>query len=350
MVAAFFIPIPGPKLIWQFGELGYDYGINRCEDGTYNNNCRLSPKPIRWDYYQDANRRALYNVYANLNRLKTNPLYASTFTGSNITWDLSSAVKWMKINGPSINLMIIGNFDVGPQSGTVTFQSAGTWYSYLTGTTITATGGPQIITLQPGEYYVYTNVNVPLPLKLVSFTGTRNTTGASLNWTTTNEVNVKDFELQRSVNGTDFTTVYTKNASGNNSTQLQAYQYTDKDDVVLSGKTVLYYRLKMNDADGNTSYSKLVMIGSSREALAVALYPNPVSNSILQVQLAGALLTKTELQVQDISGRILSRQYVNAGVYTSAIPVNVAAMPTGMYRLKIISGPNVTIKPFTVQH
>ena len=124
MVAAFLIPVPGPKMIWEFGELGYDYGINRCEDGTYNNNCRLSPKPIVWNYYQNANRRALYNVYANLNKLKTNPLYSSTFTGSNISWDLSSAFKWIKLLGPSLNVMIIGNFDVGVQSSTVTFPNA----------------------------------------------------------------------------------------------------------------------------------------------------------------------------------------------------------------------------------
>ncbi|MEI9909455.1 MAG: hypothetical protein WDO71_07195 [Bacteroidota bacterium] len=39
--AAFFLTIPGPKMIWQFGELGYDFSINRCADGTINNNCRL---------------------------------------------------------------------------------------------------------------------------------------------------------------------------------------------------------------------------------------------------------------------------------------------------------------------
>jgi 1,4-alpha-glucan branching enzyme len=43
--AAILFPIPGPKMLWQFGELGYEYGINRCENGTYSNDCRTSPKP-----------------------------------------------------------------------------------------------------------------------------------------------------------------------------------------------------------------------------------------------------------------------------------------------------------------
>ena len=51
MCAGFFLTAPGPKMIWQFGELGYDFSINRCVDGTINNNCRLDNKPIRWDYH-----------------------------------------------------------------------------------------------------------------------------------------------------------------------------------------------------------------------------------------------------------------------------------------------------------
>ena len=46
MAATFFFPVPGPKLLWQFGEVGYDYSINRCTDGTINNDCRLSDNPF----------------------------------------------------------------------------------------------------------------------------------------------------------------------------------------------------------------------------------------------------------------------------------------------------------------
>ena len=49
--SVFYFPIPGPKMLWQFGELGYDFSINRCTNGSINENCRLDPKPIRWDYF-----------------------------------------------------------------------------------------------------------------------------------------------------------------------------------------------------------------------------------------------------------------------------------------------------------
>ena len=159
MAAAFWATIPGPKMLWQFGEVGYDYSINYCTDGTVNNNCRLDPKPIRWDYYQNTNRRALYDVYSKMLRLKITPAYFNTFTTNNITYNLGSGFKSIILTEAALKVVVIGNFDVTPQTGTITFPSAGTWYSYLTGTTRTATGSAENITLQPGEYYVYTDKN-----------------------------------------------------------------------------------------------------------------------------------------------------------------------------------------------
>jgi hypothetical protein len=57
-------------------------------------------------------------------------------------------------------LCIIGNFDVNSQSASFTFPSAGTWYDYLNGVTISSTGTAQNINLLPGEYHVYLNRNL----------------------------------------------------------------------------------------------------------------------------------------------------------------------------------------------
>ncbi len=162
MAAAFWAMIPGPKSMWQFGELGYDYSINACQNGTVDatGGCRTDNKAIRWDYYANANRRSLYNVYSKLIQLKLIPNYLTTFTTHNVTYSTSSGFKWMVLNDDSLKVVVMGNFDVTAQSGSVTFPSSGTWYSYLTGATRTATGSAESITLQPGEYYVYTSKNV----------------------------------------------------------------------------------------------------------------------------------------------------------------------------------------------
>ncbi len=162
MAAAFWAMTPGPKMMWQFGEVGYHYSINTCSNLSVDasGNCRLSAKPIRWDFYSNANRKALYDTYTKLITLKTNPKYLTTFTSNNVTWNTNASFKSLIINDDSLKVVVIGNFDVTPQASSITFPVAGTWYSYLTSDTKTATGSAENITLQAGEYYVYTNKNL----------------------------------------------------------------------------------------------------------------------------------------------------------------------------------------------
>jgi hypothetical protein len=160
MAAAFLLTIPGPKMIWQFGELGYDYPINYCVNGTINTNCRLDQKPIRWDYLQQIRRKRLYDIYSSLLKLRFHAAYKNAFVSNRVDRDLTGPIKWIKVTTDTSNLIVVGNFDVVQKSGTVTFQSAGTWYDYLDSSTITATGSPQNISLQPGEYHLYLNRNI----------------------------------------------------------------------------------------------------------------------------------------------------------------------------------------------
>jgi glycosidase len=156
--AAFFFNMPGPKMIWQFGELGYDFSINYCPDGTINTNCRTSNKPIRWDYFTlpaNIQRKRLYDIYSALNKLRNHPWYRANFTSNRIGRSLSGAFKWLQTTTDTSNICVIGNFDVVATTGSVTFQNAGTWYDYLNGGTFNATGSAQ-----PGEYRVFVNRNV----------------------------------------------------------------------------------------------------------------------------------------------------------------------------------------------
>ncbi len=162
--AAFLLTIPGPKMIWEFGELGYDY--SRCYLATNGDggdcNTKLDPKPIRWDYKTDARRKAVYDVYAGLNRLRFDSRYAGAFQSGAIDRSLGGAFKWIKVTttGDTADLVVIGNFDVTATTGTVTFPTSGTWYDYFGNFIHSSTGSAQSFTLQPGEYHVYVNRNV----------------------------------------------------------------------------------------------------------------------------------------------------------------------------------------------
>ena len=168
MAASFLFMMPGPKMIWQFGELGFDYSINTCQNGSVNSNCRLDIKPLVWDYLQEPNRKVLYEVYSGLLQLRQNPLFKAAFSTNRVEHSLGVATKWLKLTTDTSNILVVGNFDLSNSSINVTFQNAGTWYDYFTGGTIAATGSQQTINLQPGEYHVYVNRNVTYPLSAVT--------------------------------------------------------------------------------------------------------------------------------------------------------------------------------------
>ena len=152
LAAAFFIPVPGPKLIWQFGELGYDVSINQ--------NGRTGVKPIRWEYLQDANRKKLYGVYSELNKLK---LTQPAFQTEDFKLNTSGLVKRIILNHASMNVLIIGNFDVQPQLAEYGFQNTGKWYDYFTGAELEVSNLAARLNLQPGEFHIYTTVALPTP-------------------------------------------------------------------------------------------------------------------------------------------------------------------------------------------
>jgi len=153
--AAFFFTVPGPKLVWQFGEVGYDFTINRCPDGTVTNDCRTAGKPIRWDYENVAERMGLFNVYRSLIVLKkTQPVFANPTV---FDQQMTGATKLVHLSDANLSVTVVGNFDVVTQTVVPAFQSAGTWYNYLAGTSRMVTDVNAPLTLQPGEYAVYTS-------------------------------------------------------------------------------------------------------------------------------------------------------------------------------------------------
>jgi 1,4-alpha-glucan branching enzyme len=150
LASAFFYTIPGPKMLWQFGELGYDISIN--------NPCRVCDKPIHWDYFSDAYRKDVYKVITALTKLKQYPAFSS----ANFTLNVAGLWKSINITDPTMNVTVIGNFNVISAAGSPNFPSPGKWYDYFKGDSIVVTN-PQPITLAPGEFHIYTNVKLPTP-------------------------------------------------------------------------------------------------------------------------------------------------------------------------------------------
>ena len=153
-MAAILMAIPGPKMIWQFGELGYDFSIN-------SSGGRTSPKPVRWDYYQVANRRRLYEVYAAMNSLRKQKLDAFNRTTVSAGTSFGTSLwKSVVINHTSLKMVVVANFNNSQQTQSVTFPTAGTYYDYTRGGTFVGFGSPQNVTLNAGEYRVWIDQNL----------------------------------------------------------------------------------------------------------------------------------------------------------------------------------------------
>lgn len=116
----------------------------------------------------------------------------------------------------------------------------------------------------PATYTV--NWAFALPLDLLAFSGKATGNAVLLHWTTANEVNVSYFEIERNTGTANEFTAIGKVSAGRSN-----YQFTDNN----AGSQYIRYRLKMTDADGQFSYSKVIVVkaGSDQKISAV---PNPV--------------------------------------------------------------------------
>ncbi len=160
MAAMFFFTIPGPKMIWQFGELGYDYSINYCNNGTIDPGCRVSAKPIRWDYLDYNPRVWVYNYYKALIELKKN---YPVFQTADYALAVGNLKKNIRLNHSTMNVCIVGNFDLAAGNQPPNFQHTGWWYEYFTGDSINVTDVSAQLYLETGDSRLYTDVKLTTP-------------------------------------------------------------------------------------------------------------------------------------------------------------------------------------------
>ncbi len=173
LAGAFFFLVPGPKMIWQFGELGYGYGPDgrdclRSGDGP--GECpagapdRTGVKPVRWEYRRDPLRMKLYKTWSALLDLRNRyEVFRSPET--TVTMDVGQGrpVRWIRLVHPTMNVVVIGNFDVVPQSAVPPLPSEGVWYRYFEGDSITVRNLNAPVALLPGEFHIYTSLPVVSP-------------------------------------------------------------------------------------------------------------------------------------------------------------------------------------------
>ncbi|WP_340103054.1 alpha-amylase family glycosyl hydrolase [Rhodohalobacter sp. 8-1] len=168
LTGSFFLTIPGPKMLWQFGELGYGWGEGEClkPGGSGSGDCtpsdpgRTDEKPIRWEYADNSVRYNLYRTWSELLRLReSSPVFTSAET--QFSSSLSGEIKSLELLHNDMNAVIVGNFGVFGQSASITLPETGTWYDFVSGTELNATETNQSFEMAPGEVRIYTSQEIP---------------------------------------------------------------------------------------------------------------------------------------------------------------------------------------------
>ncbi|WP_016777914.1 alpha-amylase family glycosyl hydrolase [Anaerophaga thermohalophila] len=241
MAAIFLMSVPGPKMIWQFGEMGYDISI---EEGG-----RLGQKPPQWEYLQDYTRESLWNFYANIINLKKK---YEVFSTSDFVLDVDEAVKQIRLNGSDVDIRLVGNFGLETDEVTPFFSHTGWWYNHFQGDSINVTNENMQITLGPGQFAFYTSSRLEGFRNVTSSGGDLifedndihvfpNPVSGILNIKTTNDLVLERFYLY------DFSgrTVFSKNMWGKNTFDVS---------FLPEG----FYIMEIVDARGERHYHKFI--------------------------------------------------------------------------------------------
>jgi 1,4-alpha-glucan branching enzyme len=167
-IGAVSLLIPGPKMIWHFGELGWDLSIFTCNNGTVNSqadaipgDCKLDTKPQpQWtnDWLGTPNRSQIYNDWAKMIQMKQdNEVFSGSYainSGTTLTpriYIYNDALPGLK------NVVVLSNFNVTSQAVVANFPYTGTWYNLMDESSFNVTNTAMTITIAPGQYKIFGN-------------------------------------------------------------------------------------------------------------------------------------------------------------------------------------------------
>jgi len=185
-----------------------------------------------------------------------------------------------------------------------------------------------------------------LPVELAAFDATATNNAIALAWATESEVDFEGFEVQRSVDGSTFSTIAWLDARGSE-TQGASYGYTDND--ATSNKTY-YYRLQMWDFDGTFEYSNVVSARIGGRDFVINVYPNPTyQEAVLEFERFAEIDAYVLITVNDNMGRPVQQLNYMAQTGKNIINLNVNHLSAGMYTVRLEQGEYFAMRKLIVR-
>lgn len=207
-------------------------------------------------------------------------------------------------------------------------------------TNLTSAGSLDIFVLKFGE--------INLPIELLSFDAqwsNENFTSVDLEWVTESETNNDYFEVERSIDGINFTSILQKEGAGNSTHTIN---YTDIDpSPYLKGTS--FYRLKQTDFDGSFSYSDIVVLNPDKNLDIITLYPNP-NNGIFKYMVYSSTVIEVEITITNVLGQLVYFEELELNEGITERKMSVSKLSEGDYiiHIKTNTGIDQVSKKFVV--
>lgn len=278
-------------------------------------------------------------VHPNLSSTTINPNKSVnrywTLTNSGIVYDNYSAT-FTFVAGDVLNSANTANFIIRRYSG-------GAWSAVTAGTLNTLNSQGTSITgfgdFAIGEAQV-------LPVVISSFKGETINASNVLSWATSFEDNNSGFQVERSVDGRNFSAIGFVASKSDNGRSAGALNYTFEDQKPVNGAN--YYRLKQMDKDGRYNYSSVVKLSLKPSLITISkVYPNPATD-VLSLVITAPSAARISVRITDINGKVVSQSPLTLANGENMQQINVRALAPGRYFISLGGNEKVDVGTLTI--
>ncbi|MEO6719009.1 MAG: hypothetical protein ABIN67_01545 [Ferruginibacter sp.] len=183
-----------------------------------------------------------------------------------------------------------------------------------------------------------------LPVTYTSVTAKQKGKSIEVNWKVEEQLNIQNYEVEKSVDGSSFVKVNTRAATNATSS---SYNWTDMN--AITGDN--YYRIRNIDRDGSFAYSKIVKVNIGKTQAGISVYPNPVTGGVMNVQLTGLPAgVYTARLISSLGQVVMVKEITHAGSDNSQsihLPKEIAK---GTYRLEIVHPDKITTTTISIMN
>ena len=264
-------------------------------------------------------------VIDNLQNLSTSFLYVK-ISG---TLKFSGGKLWLDVNSSIIIYLGGAVIGTGNSSETLRIDGVNKFWGHNDGTILGPAYANNTTGVSPNGFVLG---SVALPVKFIGFTVSLQGRNAMIQWATAEEINSSNFEVQKSNNGSDWSTIASVTAAGN-TTLTQSYSYTDKN---ITGQLV-YYRIKQVDIDGKYVVTPVRVLKNENGNGEVNVIGS--SNTSIYLQFSKQIKSDVTVRLTSMSGQVISQEILDKPVGQVLVPVQNAAK--GIYVVCVTDGRDI---------